>query len=318
MIAYNNLKALLRGLRRNVPLKRYTTFKIGGPAKYFFIAKTKEDIVKAACAAKQIHLPFFILGGGSNLLVSDKGFNGLVINIANCKWKIENSFLYAEAGVPVATLVRETGKRGLSGLEWAGGLPGTLGGAIRGNAGAFGGEIKDSIVWVEALDGKLRLRRLRRTQCQFDYRSSLFKKRGWIVVAALMRFGEGDKKQLRAIAHDHIRYRKDRHPLEYPNAGSIFKNCDLNKVPKNAKKLFLSVVKRDPFPVIPAAAIIAQSRLKGRKVGGARVSEKHPNFIINMGNAQSQDVLSLMRLIERVVKKKFGIHLEREIQLVGF
>jgi len=321
----SNIKVLFPGVRQNVSLKPYTTFKIGGPAKYFFVAKTKEDVIYAVKIAKKLRLPFFILGEGSNLLVSDKGFDGLVIKIQNSKFKIQNHkskskiiFLHAEAGVPFATLVQETGKRGLAGLEWAGGLPGTLGGAIRGNAGAFGGETKDTVVSVEALDRNLRVRKLSKNQCQFGYRTSIFKKRGWIVLSATMRLKKGNKKEIQKIVQERIRYRKERSPLEYPNAGSIFKNYNVKLVPTAVRKEFQDVIKIDPFPVIPAAAILATADLKGVRFGGAEISQKHPNFIINKRNAKARDVIRLIVLAQERVQNKFRIKLEPEIQLVGF
>jgi UDP-N-acetylmuramate dehydrogenase len=313
----NTIKALLPGVRQNVSLKPYTTFRIGGPAKYFFVAKTKEDVICAVKTARKLHLPFFILGQGSNVLVSDKGFPGLIIKIENCKLKIENSFVYAEAGISFATLVRAVAKRGLAGLEWAGGLPGTLGGAIRGNAGAFGGETRNTIVSVEALDENGRVRKIPFAQCRFGYRNSIFKERGWIVLSAILRLQKGDKKEIQKIARDHIRQRKERGPLEYPNAGSIFKNYNVKFAPPATRKKFQDVIKVDPFPVIPAAALLAAAGLKGARIGGAEISQKHPNFIINRKNAKARDVVRLIALAQKRVQNKFHVKLEPEIQMVG-
>ena len=313
-----NLKSYLPGVCKNISFKKYTTFKIGGKAKYFYIAKNKKDIIKAIKIAQRFNLPFFILGEGSNILVSDKGFNGLVIKIQASNFKIQDSKVYAEAGVPFSVLVRETIKRDLAGLEWAGGLPGTVGGAVRGNAGAFGGETKDTILSVEALDNNLRVRKLSKAQCQFGYRTSIFKKKNWVVLSVVMKLKKGNRKELQKIVKEHIRYRKERGPLEYPNAGSIFKNCELKKVPVKTRKIFLDVIKNDPFPVIPAAAIIAKAGLKGVKIGKAQVSPKHPNFIINLGEAKAEDVRRLIKLIQQKVKNKFDIVLEPEIQFLGF
>lgn len=303
--------------RKNVLLKNHTTFKIGGPAKYFFEARNTEELIEALKVARKNKLPFFILGEGSNLLVSDKGYNGLVIKIANGKFKIENLSVWAEAGVSLATLVRETGKRGLSGLEWAGGLPGTFGGAVFGNAGAFGGETKDNIVLVEALDKNFRVRKLSKKQCRFAYRNSIFKKRSWIVLSGVLRLKKGDKKQIQAVALSHIKQRKDKGPLEHPNAGSIFKNCDVRGTPKKVVKMFREVIKPDPFPVIPTAAIIAMvPHLVGSRVGKAQVSTKHPNFIVNLGGASARDVKSLIQLVKQRVKNKFGIEIKEEIRYI--
>jgi len=316
------LKKELPELKTNVLLTNYTTFRIGGRTKYFFIARTKEDLIKAILTAKKYNLPFFILGGGSNVLVSDQEFPGLIIKMQNStssfilKKTGKNFHLYAEAGVLVSALVWKTGKKGLKGFEWAGGLPGTLGGAIRGNAGAFGQEIKNNIVFVEALDNNLKQRKLLRSQCQFGYRSSLFKKKNWIVLAAMFKLSKGDKKEIQKIARDHIIYREKRGHFEYPSAGSIFKNCDYKKMPKKIQKIFEEVIKKDPFPVIPAAAVIDKAGLKGFRLGDAKVSEKCPNFIVNLGKAKAKDVKKLIKLIKQKVKNKFKIVLEEEIELI--
>lgn len=303
-------------MKNNVILAPHTTFRIGGPAKYFFIAKTAENIIEAFRTAKKFRLPFFILGGGSNLLISDQGFNGLVIKILNTKYKILNTKMYADAGVDFPKLVKETTKRGLAGLEWAGGLPGTVGGAVRGNAGAFGGEVKGSIVEVECIDEKGRVRKLSNRQCRFGYRSSIFKEKEWIVVSATFKLRQGNPGTLTHIAHDHIRYRKERHPLEFPNAGSMFKNCDFKKIPRALHKFVQPALKTDPFPVVPTAFLIAQAGVKGLRVGKAQVSEKHPNFIINLGGAKAKDVRLLMKKVKHAIKKRFFIDLEEEIQYV--
>ncbi|TSC75500.1 MAG: UDP-N-acetylmuramate dehydrogenase [Parcubacteria group bacterium Gr01-1014_30] len=313
--------------KKKVLLKNHTTFRIGGPAKCFYEAKTAKHLIAALRKARELKLPFFVLGEGSNLLVSDKGFNGLVVKIQDSRFKIQDSYLWAASGVSLSTLVRETGKRGLSGLEWAGGLPGTFGGAVFGNAGAFGGETKDNIIWVEALDPhtnfgmgaskNLKVKRFTKAQCKFGYRTSIFKERGWLVLSALLSLKRGDKKAIQGVALAHIKQRKERGPLEYPNAGSIFKNCKVTGVPKKVAGMFKGVIKEDPFPVIPTAAIIAKTPgLMGIKIGGAQVSKKHPNFIINTGGAKAIDVLSLINLVKRKVKKSFGVDIAEEIRYI--
>lgn len=308
---------LLPGTKVNISLVPYTTFKIGGPAKYFFIAKSTKDLINAAKTARSLQMPFFVLAGGSNVLVSDKGFGGLVIYVQNTNYKIQGTRLYAEAGVDFPVLVRETGKRGLAGLEWAGGLPGSVGGAVRGNAGAFGGEVKDSILFVEVLDTKGNVRKLKNKDCKFSYRSSVFKEKNWIVISATFRLQKGNKKTIQTLAKDHIQYRKERHPLEYPNAGSIFKNCDLKKFSKKMQKELSHVVKVDPFPVVPTAYLISEAQAKGLRVGRAEVSRKHPNYIVNRGGASSKDVLRLIEKVKKVIKKKFSVTLEQEIHYVS-
>jgi len=308
---------LLLGTKKNVPLAPYTTFKIGGKAAYFFAAKTAQAIVQAVRTAKELRIPFFILGGGSNLVVSDKGFNGLVIKTQNIRYNIQDTKLFAEAGAPMATLVKETGKKGLSGLEWAGGLPGSVGGAIRGNAGAFGGETKDAILWVIALDGKGRERLFLKKQCKFSYRSSIFKEKSFIILSAAFALQKGNKRVIRSIAAGHIAYRKERHPLEYPNAGSVFKNCDFKTFSPALRKLLRFAVKTDPFPVVPVAYLHDQAGLKGMRQNNIQVSVKHPNYMVNLGRGKAQDVAVLVQKVKKIIKKKFGVELEEEIEHVG-
>ena len=312
----DTLLDILPGTRRNVSLASYTTFKIGGPAAYLYIAYSTKDIINAQATARSLKLPFFVLAEGSNVLVSDKGFNGLVIKILNTKYQILNTKVYAEAGVSMETLVCETGKKGLSGLQWAGGLPGSVGGAVRGNAGAFGGEIKDSIVSVKVLDAKGKVKTLTKKQCKFSYRDSLIKKKNFIVLSCTFTLKKGEKKSIQATAKDHREYRKERHPLEYPNAGSVFKNCDVKKFSKKLQQELKNVVKVDPFPVVPTAYLIAQAKLKGLCVGKAEVSKKHPNYIVNRGGATAKDILLLIKKVKKIIKNKFSIDLEQEIQFV--
>lgn len=311
------LKRLLPDVEEHIWLASYTTFQIGGFAEYFFIAKSSDEVLWAIHAARELDMPFFILGGGSNLLISDNGFSGLVIKIQNTRFTMQNEVLDADAGISMPELVRMTGDAGLEGLEWAGGLPGTLGGAIRGNAGAFGGEIKDRIIDVSACDSQGNLGIYSKEQCEFSYRSSIFKKNNFIVLSARIALAPGDMDTIVKTARHHIQYRKDRHPLEYPNAGSIFKNCDINLFPKNEWSKFEHVVKNDPFPVVPAAHLISEAGLKGLSIGEAAVSPKHPNFIVNRGGARATDVFQLSETVKAKVREKFGVLLEREIQLVG-
>src|SRR3989344_2051422 len=316
---FNLLKRELVGVKKKVLLKDYTTFKIGGPAEYFLIVKEKETLIKAINVAKKLHVPVFVLGGGSNLLVSDNGFRGLVIKVQFAKWFLETKhIIVSDSGVEMKDLVMFSVNTSLGGLEWAGGLPGSLGGAIRGNAGAFGCEMKDSILEVEALDHHLSLRTLSNKQCQFSYRSSIFKEKNWVILSAKIKFTKGVKKDLENTANSHIEYRKEKHPLEYPNAGSVFKNVDVKKVSPKVQKLFLDKVKKDPFPIIPSAWFIIGAGLVGKKVGHAQISEKHSNYIVNIGGATAKDVLTLISFVKKKIKKMYDVDLETEVQVIGF
>ncbi len=313
---FEELKIKLPNLKSGVLLKDHTTFNIGGPAKYFLEVSKRDYLIEGLKLAKKFKIPFFILGGGSNVLVSDKGFDGLVLSVKNYgqPLKIKDNIIEALAGIEVGELVKFSVDNSLQGLEWAGGLPGTFGGAIRGNAGAFGGEIKDSILEVECLDKNLKIRKLTNFQCQFSYRSSIFKEKNWIIISAKLKFNQGQKEELQKIAKSNMDYRKDRHPLELPNAGSIFKNCEYEKLSKKIQKEFSGLVKNDPFPIVPVVHFIIRDGLKGLKIGGAQISEKHPNFIVNTGNAKAQDVLKLISTVKSKIKKKYGVNLEQEVQ----
>jgi len=304
-------------MKENVPLRDYTTFKIGGPARYFFVAKNKEDLKNAILWAKKKKLPFFILGGGSNVLFSDKGFNGLVIKLQNTQYEIRNTNVIAGAGVPLQKLVLEAVKKGLSGLENLAGIPGTLGGAIWGNAGAFEREIGDLVEEVKVLDvggSKLEVKKLKKEDCKFGYRNSIFKRRkNWIILEATLKLKKGNKKEIEEKIKEFLKLRKEKQPLELPCAGSVFKNVSIEKVPKKIREKFKEKIKNG---FLPAGVLIEAARLKGYQIGGAKISEKHANFIVNTGEAKARDVLKLIELIKKRVKKKFKIELKEEIVLV--
>jgi UDP-N-acetylmuramate dehydrogenase len=306
-------------IRENVLLRDYTTFKIGGPARYFFVAKSKKDLKNAILWAKKKKLLFFILGGGSNVLFSDKGFNGLVIKNQNTQYEIRNTKIVAEAGVPLQKLVLETAKKGLSGLENLAGIPGTLGGAIWGNAGAFGREIGDLVEEVKVLEVKgsrLKVKRLKNKECEFGYRESIFKRReNWIILETILKLKRGKKKEIEEKIKKILKLRKEKQPLGFPSAGSVFKNVPVEKVPKEIREKFKEEIK-DGF--LPAGVLIEAAGLKGFQIEGAKISEKHANFILNVGKAKASDVKELMEKIKKEVKKKFKIQLEEEIKLVGF
>ena len=286
--------------QKNVLLKKYTSFRIGGRTKYFFSAKTKVDLLKAINAAKKIKLPIFILGAGSNLLLSGKMFNGVVVRIENSACDILNSKVTVGAGLPLAKLLNISAKNGLAGLEWAVGIPGTVGGAIYGNAGSFGKSTKDVVKKVEVLDVKdLRFKKFNLKDCKFNYRESAFKKKkNLIIISAVLGLKKGKKKQIENKIKEYLEYKKQTQPLNFPSAGSVFKN------PRGFSSSILT-----------AAQMIEKCGLKGKKIGNAKFSEKHANFIVNLGKATAEDVKKLMNLAKKSVKKKFGVVLKEEIQI---
>ena len=284
--------------QKNISLAKHTSFKIGGPAKYFFIARSKEDLIKAVKKTKGLNLPFFILGGGSNVLALDKGFNGLVIKLQTTNYKLQDSNINIEAGTKLEDLVKLSARESLTGLEWVAGIPGTVGGAVYGNAQAFDIKMSDIIKSVEVLDVKtLKIKNLLKKQCQFSNKKSIFKKnKNLIILSAVVELKKGNKEKILKEIKEHLNLRKQRHPLSFPSAGSIF----VNKTGTD-----------------PSSYLIEKAGLKGMKKGGAKVSEKHAGFIVNTGKAKAKDVLDLIRIIKQKVKSKFGITLKEEIQVIN-
>jgi len=280
-----------------VPLAPHTTFHIGGPAKYFYEAKSTEDIVKAVKTARELDIPYFILGGGSNILVSDRSFEGLVIKIQNTKYKIQNTKILADAGVKLSKLVDLALKNNLSGLEWAAGIPGTIGGAVRGNAGAFGSSMSDTIKLIKILSNG-DIKQLSKEEAEFGYRDSIFKHNKDIILSVELQLKKDDKNEIKKRVKKYLTHRKKTQPIEEYSAGCIFKNIrtKLNK---------------------PAAQLIEEADLKGKQIGGAMVSKKHANFIINTGKAKAEDVVILIGLIKAKIRNKFGIQLQEEIEYIS-
>lgn len=291
---------LLSGVKKNILLKNYTTFRIGGRARYFFTAKTKDNLISAVIAAKKINLPFFVLGGGSNLLISDKGFKGLVIKILNIKYHILNTKIVAEAGVVLGQLVNASANAGLTGLEWATGIPGTVGGAVFGNVGWPNNKknISSVIEVVEVLEikpkSKTKIRNYKSKDCKFGYRDSIFKRRkNLIILSVSLKLKKGNKKKIKKEISEIFKKRKEKIPGGF-SAGSVFKN------PTG----------------FSAGQLIEKCGLKGKKIGGAEIPEKHANFIINSGSAKAKDVEKLINLAKKEVKNAFKIKLIEEIQIL--
>lgn len=307
--------------KQNILLAKHSNYRIGGPARYFFESADLEKITAAAQKAKKEKLPIFILGGGTNILFDDSGFSGLIIKPAFDFIKKDGLLVTAGAGASMEKLLEFTIAKKLSGLEWAGGLPGLVGGAVRGNAGAFGGEIKDRLVEVVSLDifqSPPKIIRRDNKHCQFGYRDSIFKKNDGqeIILEAVFQLSPGDKKEIKKQIEDKIRWREQRQPLDYPNIGSIFKNVDWQLVPPAIQKNpeFAEHIKKDPFPVLPTARLIHLAGLKGVACGGAMISPKHPNFIVNVLQASSEDVKRLIQLVKETIFQKYAITLEEEIE----
>ncbi|HJV32685.1 MAG TPA: UDP-N-acetylmuramate dehydrogenase [Patescibacteria group bacterium] len=310
-------------LKEKEPLAKHVNIRIGGPADFYVEAKSSEELAAAVEACLADELPFVVFGGGSNTLPSDEGFRGLVIQAANRGWSVEGTRVRAEAGVPSAFLARKTAEAGLTGLEWAISLPGTIGGAVRGNAGCFGGETKDAIASVDVLrvaDGKLERVAYAPKDCRFGYRDSAFKKTSDVVLGVEFELTPAPKEECQAKLDAVLSQRKLEQPSDSPSAGCMFKNFEYGDEEDIAKlkgrldvpEAFLKAKR------IPAGWLIEQADLKGKTIGGARVSEKHGNFLVNLGNATASDVLQLISLIKMRIRDEYGVQLEEEVQLLGF
>ncbi len=310
-------------IQQNIPLKNYTTFRIGGPAEFFVEVKNEEELLEALKYAKENNLEFFILGGGSNVLVSDKGYDGIVIKcqLTTYNLQLTTNTIEAGAGTPLTLLVNESVNNNLAGLEWAGGLPGTLGGAIRGNAGTFGKSMKNIIKSVKVYNlENQKIEKFDNAKCKFKYRDSIFKRKSnLIILSAVLKFKKGEKEALKKKMLESIVWRKSVFPEEL-SPGSFFKHTaptehNLKKIKEIPRFAELKLHEKN---TIPTGFVIEECGLKGKKIGGAMVSEKHANFIVNTGNATAEDVIMLASIIKQQVRDKFGIELESEVQYLGF
>ena len=304
--------------QKNVLLKNYTTYKIGGPAKYFFVAKSKEDLLAGLETAKSFKLPVFILGGGSNLLVSDKGFKGFVVKIDILGVEFRGNESFVGAGVSLTKLAYLSADEGLSGLEWSAGVPGTVGGAIYGSAQAFGTKMADLVKRVEAVDLKtLKIKKFTKEQCKFSLKNSIFKKnKNLVIVSAILEFKKEDTDKIKNQINEFLEYRKNGHPLNFPSAGSTFVNPQKKITNKKLLIKFPELNEYNRKGFIPAGYLIAKSGLVGKKIGKAQISEKHANFIVNLGGAKAKDILALINLAKKEVKNNFNIELKPEVQIL--
>lgn len=312
-------------IQQNIPLKDFSFYRIGGPAKYFLEATSEEELIsglKEWQATDYSNKKYFVIGGATNILFDDSGYDGLIIrNRIKQINDIDDTHIEFGAGLQFTQAVKYTTEKSLSGFEWAGGLPGSVGGAVRGNAGAFGKETKDSAVSVRSLNLEtLQSKTFTNEECNFTYRHSYFKTeegKNEFIISAIFKFEKGDRATIEEEVKKHIQYRKDHQPLDYPSAGSTFKNVDCRKVPADIMTMCEHVIKDDPFPVIPVAYLLSEAGLKGARIGNAEISAKHPNFIVNLGDATAKDVKALIELAQQKVLNKFNVQIEPEIIILG-
>ena len=284
-------------VKKDEPMKSHTTFRVGGPADYFVTPQTAEEVAKVIETCTQEKVPYYIVGNGSNLLVSDKGYEGVIIQIYKQmnQVKVEGAQIHAQAGALLSMIAKRALDAELTGFEFAAGIPGTLGGACIMNAGAYGGEMKDVLKSVTVLTGKGEVKTLAKEELELGYRTSVIAKKGYIVLEAVLELQKGEKEKIQAVMDDLKERRVTKQPLEYPSAGSTF---------KRPEGYF-------------AGKLIQDAGLRGFQVGGAQVSEKHCGFVINKDQATASDVMNLMNQVSDKVYEEFGVRLQPEVKRLG-
>ena len=292
-------KQLLKAINKenimlNEPMSKHTSFKTGGNARFFVKAYSVNEIKDVLKIVKENKIPLFILGNGTNLLVKDDGFDGIVLQIKLDNIKIEDNIVTVDASVKNAVFANKVLEKSLTGFEFASGIPGTIGGAIKMNAGAYGNEMKDIVQEVTYIDFDGNINTISNKQCEFEYRNSIFFKLNCVILQTKLKLEYGNKKEIQNKIKELVIQRKEKQPLEYPNAGSTFKRGTD----------FIT------------AKIIDECGLKGYSIGGAEVSQKHAGFIINKNNATSKDILDLIKYVQSIVKEKTGKEIKLEIEVI--
>jgi len=317
---YSKLKEFGK-VKTNEPLSKHTTFKIGGPATYFVIVDSVDSAIDLLKYLDGEGHKYIVFGGGSNMLASDNGYDGVVVQIVDRSVEVKGEEVTATAGIQTVALAQETIKSGLTGFEWGVGIPGSIGGAIRGNAGATGAEIKDTLKSVEVYrDGEAIT--LSNEDCNFGYRDSKFKHNNDVILRATFSLKKGEDNDARRKALEVIKYRNETQPKGYASTGCIFKNIEIiddsisQKLLDNFSKEDEKVASFLQNKKIPAGWLVEMCGLKGRQIGDAKISEEHGNFIINLGKATSADVTTLIEEIKQTVYDRYGFTLNEEIQLI--
>ena len=277
------------------PMSMHTSFKVGGKADIFVKVYSLEEIKSVLNISKENNIPLFVLGNGTNLLVKDKGFRGIILQVKLENVEINENEVVVGSGVKNAVLAKRLTDNSLTGFEFASGIPGTIGGAIKMNAGAYGGEMKDIVSEVTYLDYNGNVHVINNDECEFSYRHSKFFDEKAIILQAKLKLEKGNKSEIENRVKELLEQRKEKQPLEYPNAGSTFKRGEG----------FIT------------AKLIDECGLKGYSIRGAQVSEKHAGFIVNKNNATASDILELIEYVQKKVKEKTGEDIKLEIEVIG-
>lgn len=283
-------------IKYDEPMKKHTSFKVGGPADILVLPSTIEDIKKVINLCIDMNIDYFVMGNGSNLVVKDGGFRGVIIKLMQLnRIVVDGTTVTAECGSLLSQVASEALKYSLHGVEFASGIPGSVGGAVAMNAGAYGPEIKDILEWAEVLDCQGNILKLSNPEMMLGYRDSIVQRKNYVVLSACFKLEEGDSEAIKNRMMELNKRRADKQPLTYPSAGSTFKRPE----------------------GYYAAKLIDDSGLKGRTCGGAQVSEKHSGFIINTGDATAKDILDLIQIVKDTVKEKYNVNIEPEIKIIG-
>lgn len=315
------LKQLNISIMENEPLKNHTTFQIGGPAKLFIEASAPQQLIEVLKILKQENIPYLIIGSGSNLLVADDGYEGAVIKMNPGEIQISKTKVFVQGGYSLSDLLLITMEAGLTGMEFAAGVPGTVGGAISGNAGTFGEDMGKVIKTVDFINDDLEIQTFNNQECDFTYRHSIFKEHdNWLIVSACLELQKGDIKTARHLVEERIAGRKKSQPCGYASAGCVFKNVLFtDELAQKLISLGWDVPgKFRQFGKIPVSWIIDRMEIKGKTIGSAQISEKHGNYIINLGVAKADEVVQLISFMKQQVRDKTGIQLQEEIRYLGF
>ncbi len=316
-----NFRDAFSSSKENESMALHTYLKIGGPARLFFVASSSDEIVAAVEKAKELDIPWAVIGGGSNLLVSDDGFKGVVIQANDRSYSINGKTVTSAPGMFTGLLAKAAADAGLMGFEWGVGVPGTIGGATYGNAGCFGGEMKDVVASVDAYDvANGRRVTYSNAECRFGYRDSRFKHEPHVILKTVMMLGRRTSDVGRRKIEEIMAKRKDTQPSGTFSAGCLFKNyefqneADLEKLKREDEIPAVFLAKHR----IPAGWLIDKLGLKGKTIGKAQVSPVHGNFLVNLGGATAQDVIALSSYVKMKVRDELGILLEDEVQYLGF
>lgn len=284
-------------IKLNEPMKKHTSFRVGGPAKVFLVVHSEEILGKVLLSLKERTLPYFVLGNGSNLLVSDQGYDGVMVYLGEefTSIEVDGNRIKAGAAAFLGKVARKALEEELTGLEFAAGIPGSLGGGVVMNAGAYGGELSQVVTTVRAMNAVGKVVTLEKNELLMGYRTSIFKLQPFIILEVILELRKGDKDEILAKMNEYTKARIEKQPLEYPSAGSTFKRPEGHF----------------------AGKLIMDAGLRGFSVGDAQVSEKHCGFVVNKGNATASDIRTLMKEVAGKVKEQFGVDLEPEVIWLG-